>query len=197
MLKSISNRRSIRKFKATSIPKEMVEEILNAGRLAPSSKNRQPWKFTVVSGQSKNEMLLSMEQGLLRERGGLSLLPNSKQHLAAAEYTLEIMKQAPITVFVTNPLGIELSDRLNQEDRIYEICNAQSIGAAMENMTLTATELGLGSLWICDIYFAYEELSRWLSTEGTLVAAMSFGHPDECPRPRPRKSMEDIVEWRM
>ncbi|SEU26369.1 Nitroreductase [Lacrimispora sphenoides] len=197
MIKSISNRRSIRKFKETAIPKEMVEEILNAGRLAPSSKNRQPWKFTVVSGQSKNEMLLSMKQGLLREREGVSLLPNSRQHLAAAEYTLEIMKQDPITVFVTNPLGIELSDSLNEEDRIYEICNAQSIGAAMENMTLTATELGLGSLWICDIYFAYEELSRWLGTEGTLVAAMSFGHLDECPRPRPRKSMEDIVEWRM
>lgn len=197
MIKSISDRRSIRKFKDTAITKDMVDEILNAGRLAPSSKNRQPWKFTVVSGQSKNEMLMSMEQGLLREREGVSMLPDSKQHLAAAEYTLEIMKQAPITVFVTNPLGIELSDRLNQEDRIYEICNAQSIGAAMENMTLTATELGLGSLWICDIYFAYEELSRWLSTEGTLVAAMSFGHPDECPRPRPRKSMEDIAEWRM
>ncbi|MGL6216670.1 MAG: nitroreductase family protein [Lacrimispora sphenoides] len=196
-MKSISNRRSIRKFKETAIPKEMVEEILNAGRLAPSSKNRQPWKFTVISGQSKNEMLLSMKQGLLREREGVSQLPNSKQHLAAAEYTLEIMRQAPITVFVTNPLGIELSDSLNEEDRIYEICNAQSIGAAMENMTLTATELGLGSLWICDIYFAYEELNRWLGTEGTLVAAMSFGHPDECPRPRPRKSMEDIVEWRM
>ena len=179
MIKSISNRRSIRKFKETAIPKEMVEEILNAGRLAPSSKNRQPWKFTVVSGRSKNEMLLLMKQGLLREKEGVSLLPNSKQHLAAAEYTLEIMKQAPITVFVTNPLGIELSDSLNEEDRIYEICNAQSIGAAMENMTLTATELGLGSLWICDIYFAYEELSRWLGTEGTLVAAMSFGHPDE------------------
>nr|WP_312432158.1 nitroreductase family protein [Lacrimispora sp.] len=197
MIKSISDRRSIRTFKDTAIPKEMVEEILNAGRLAPSSKNRQPWKFTVVSGRSKNEMLLSMEKGLLREREGVSLLPNSKQHLTAAEYTLEVMKQAPITVFVTNTLGIELSDRLNQEDRIYEICNAQSIGAAMENMTLTATELGLGSLWICDIYFAYEELSKWLSTEGTLVAAMSFGYPDECPRPRPRKSMEDIVEWRM
>ncbi|WP_334308494.1 nitroreductase family protein [Lacrimispora sp.] len=196
-MKSISDRRSIRTFKDTAIPKEMVEEILNAGRLAPSSKNRQPWKFTVVSGRSKNEMLLSMEKGLLREREGVSLLPNSKQHLTAAEYTLEVMKQAPITVFVTNTLGIELSDRLNQEDRIYEICNAQSIGAAMENMTLTATELGLGSLWICDIYFAYEELSKWLSTEGTLVAAMSFGYPDECPRPRPRKSMEDIVEWRM
>lgn len=197
MIKSISNRRSIRKFKDTVIPKEMIEEILNAGRLAPSSKNRQPWKFTVVSGQSKNEMLLSMKQGLLREREGVSQLPNSKQHLAGAEYTLEIMEQAPITVFVTNPLGIELSDRLNQEDRIYEICNNQSIGAAMENMTLTATELGLGSLWICDVYFAYEELSRWLNTEGTLTAAMSFGYPDECPRPRPRKSMEDLVEWRV
>lgn len=197
MIKSISNRRSIRKFKDTAIPKEMIEEILNAGRLAPSSKNRQPWKFTVVSGHSKNDMLLSMKQGLLREREGVPQPPNSKQHLAGAEYTLEIMEQAPITVFVTNPLGIELSDHLNQEDRIYEICNSQSIGAAMENMTLTATELGLGSLWICDIYFAYEELSRWLNTEGTLTAAMSFGYSDECPRPRPRKNMEDVVEWRV
>lgn len=197
MIKAILNRRSIRKFKETEISKEMIKEILNAGMLAPSSKNRQPWNFIVVGGESKNEMLAVMKKGLLRERVGESLLPDSNLYLKGAEYTLEIMTQAPITIFVTNSLGINLSKNLSPEERIYEICNAQSIGAAMENMTLTATELGLGSLWICDIYFAYEELSAWLSAEGTLIAAMSFGYSDECPKPRPRKNAVDVIKWSM
>ena len=75
------------------------------------------------------------------------------------------MEQAPVVIFVVNPLGISIHRTLNAEERIYEICNAQSIGAAMENMTLTATELGLGSLWICDTYFAYDELNHWLNAD--------------------------------
>lgn len=197
MINSIINRRSIRKYKDTPISKETLEKILNAGMLAPSSKNRQPWKFVVVSGESKSEMLMAMRQGLLREKNDKSLLPNSKQHLIGAEYTLEIMAQSPVTVFVLNTIGEELSKRLNQEERVSEICNVQSIGAAIENMTLAATELGLGSLWICDIYFAYEELFDWLKSDGTLVAAMAFGYPDECPGPRPRKKVDDVIDWRV
>ncbi len=37
-------------------------------------------------------------------------------------------------------------------------------------MSLTAVELGLGSLWICDVYFAYRELCEWLNTDSQLVA---------------------------
>ncbi|MGC6176922.1 nitroreductase family protein [Lacrimispora sp. 38-1] len=85
---------------------------------------------------------------------------------------------------------------LKPEERIYEICNAQSIGAAIENMTLTASELGLGSLWICDIYFAYKELCEWLNVDGELFAAMAVGYADENPIARRRKSIDDIVECR-
>ena len=41
------------------------------------------------------------------------------------------------------------------------VTNAQSIGAAIENMILEATDLGLGSLWICNSFFAQQELSEW------------------------------------
>ena len=54
----------------------------------------------------------------------------------------------------------------------------------------------MGSLWICDVYFAYAELSRWLDAEGELMAAMAFGYAAETPKPRPRKALVDIVEWR-
>lgn len=63
-------------------------------------------------------------------------------------------------------------------------------------MNLAATELGLGSLWICDIYFAYKELNDWLDTAGQLFAALTLGYADETPSARPRKSMDNIVQWR-
>lgn len=50
MIASVENRRSIRRYKSAAVPKNLIEEVLKAGALAPSSKNRQPWKFVVVSG---------------------------------------------------------------------------------------------------------------------------------------------------
>jgi len=195
MIQAITNRRSIRKYEKRDVPRSMIEEILKAGILAPSSKNRQPWRFVVVTGNAKTEMLAEMKKGLERE-AQIPLLPESAKHLKAAEYTLTIMEQAPVAIFIVNALGIDINAQITPEERIYEICNAQSIGAAIENMTLTATDLGLGSLWICDTYFAYKELSEWLQADGELFAAMTVGYADEAPSARPRKDMRDIVEWK-
>lgn len=195
MIHAVTARRSIRKYRSDEVPLPYIEEILKAGTLAPSSKNRQPWRFTVVQGKAKKEMLSAMERGLNRERKN-PLLPGSVKLLKGAEYTLSIMKQAPVIIFVANRNGTDIRKDLDTEERIYEICNAQSIGAAIENMTLTATELGLGSLWICDTYFAYEELTEWLGTEGALYAALAVGYADESPAPRPRKDIYSITEWR-
>lgn len=53
MVTEIFERRSNRKFLDKAIPKELVEEILEAAIKAPSPKNRQPWKFIIVSGNEK------------------------------------------------------------------------------------------------------------------------------------------------
>ena len=106
------------------------------------------------------------------------------------------MRQAPVIIFVVNPLGLDLLTPQNAENRVFEICNAQSIGAAVENMSLAAVENGLGSLWICDIYFAYRELCAWLNCGGELAAAFALGYAGEEPAPRPRKSWSETVEWR-
>src|SRR3972149_101845 len=45
---AIERRRSIRKFKPDPIPDEFIDQILEAGRLAPSASNRQPWRFQVI-----------------------------------------------------------------------------------------------------------------------------------------------------
>lgn len=71
-----------------------------------------------------------------------------------------------------------------------------SVSASIQNMLLAAAEKGIGSLWICDIFFAYAELCEWLDSDGQLIAAIAFGYPDEFPEERPRKGIDDVVEWR-
>ena len=196
MISAIYDRRSIRKFLSTPIPQNDIVDIIQSGIKAPSSKNRQPWKYIVVQGNKKEEMLSVFRKGIDREENKSALLPLSKQHIAAAKHTVDIMEEAPVIFFVINLLGKNIPSELTPEEHIYEICNIQSISASIQNMLLAATEKGIGSLWICDIFFAYPELCEWLNSEGQLMAAIAFGYPNEFPSERPRKKLEDIVEWR-
>lgn len=196
MISAIYNRRSIRKFLDKPIPQEDIMDIIQSGVKAPSSKNRQPWKYIVIQGNAKAEMLRIFRQGIEREENERALLPQSRQHIPAAKYTVDIMEEAPTIIFVVNSLGEGISSELTPEEHIYEICNIQSISASIQNMLLAATEKGIGSLWICDIYFAYSELCEWLNSDGQLIAAIAFGYPNEFPKERPRKKLDDIVEWR-
>ena len=192
----IKARRSIRKYKVQSVDKKIIDEIIKAGMCAPSAKNRQPWKFIIYSEKSKNKLLVEMEKGLLRERDGNALLPNSKNGLADAFNTLKIMREAPVLIVILNTNCSSPFININPDDRITEICDSLSIGAAVENMLLKATELGVGSLWIANTCFAYNELVDYIDTTYQLVGAISLGYANEFPAARPRKCLEDVVEYR-
>lgn len=53
LLDIIKRRRSVRRFDGAAIPKEAMEQILEAGRWAPSGTNAQPWRFIVVTRKEK------------------------------------------------------------------------------------------------------------------------------------------------
>ena len=156
MISAIYERRSTRKFLTRDISKSDMTDIIQSGMKAPSSKNRQPWKYIVVQGDAKEEMLRVFRQGIEREENECALLPQSKRYIAAAKHTVDVMEVAPTIVFVVNSLGKNEMGEMTPEEHVYEICNIQSIGASIQNMLLAATEKGIGSLWICDIYFAIQ-----------------------------------------
>lgn len=63
-------------------------------------------------------------------------------------------------------------------------------------MLLAAEDKRVGSLWICDTYFAYPEISEWLHTSGDFLAAVALGYPSETPTARPRRPLEEVIKWR-
>ena len=187
-LEAIAARRSIRKFKDAPISDEALRTILTAATQAPSPKNRQAWRFVAVSGEKRAEMVRVMRQGIaaMRARG---------QNIASAEGSARIMAQAPVTLFVFYPEGLAPWLARSILQRYMDLVNIQTLGAAIQNMLLAAQDLGIGSLWIGDILFAYEELCNWLGESGEMVAAVSFGYADERPPARPRKTVPEVTRW--
>lgn len=196
MIKEIADRRSIRKYRQNEIPAEMIHQIISAGRLAPSGKNRQPWKFLIYGKAAKKELLSQMEAGIERELSGDSLLPDSGYGLPDAKNTLRIMREAPILIVVMNPYGKSPFTEITADERVTEIVDSLSIGAAIQNMLLEAERLGIGTLWIANTCFAYPELTGFIKEPGQLIGAVALGYADEVPEQRPRKTLDEIVEYR-
>jgi len=185
-LETIAARRSIRRFKAGPLPDGTLEKILAAGIQAPSGHNRQPWRFTVVAGAAHAEMVEVLRSTLAKRRA-------EGEDVGSAAGTVEAMAGAAVTVFVHHPKGIH--PWVARSENWEELVDVQSTGGAIENMLLAATELGIGSLWIADVWEAYGPLNAFLGENGLMVAAVSFGLPDEAPAPRKRRPFEEVVRF--
>lgn len=169
---AITKRKSIRQFQSRKIEDEKIQKIIEAGRLAPSAKNRQPWKFYLATGKVKDNIVALMKEWYEQ---------NTKKKTSVLG-TANAMDTAPmvILVFRGTTSGFTRSDTL-------------SIGGAIQTMLLTATELGLGSLWIADTTYVKKQISQLIGTNLTLYSAVALGYANENPEPRPRKTVEELL----
>ena len=194
MLEEIYSRRSIRKYTNEPISCSIIEKIIDAGRVAPSAKNRQPWKYLVYSGEAKVRLLSIMKKGIEMEEIN-PRLPLSVNGIPDAKNTLQIMENAPVVIVVLNTNGKSPFVQLDVDGRFAEMNDLLSIGASIENMLLKAEELNIGTLWIGNTCFAYQELMEYIGSTAELIGAIALGYKAETPAMRPRKKIEDIIVY--
>ena len=182
-IEAIESRKSIRNFKNEEISKDIIEDILNCGRLAPSAKNRQPWYFVILKNDMKDKVAdLMIEYTKNNDEREEEKRLNSPSSVAR---TADVIKQAPVLVII-----------FREKDDNWLIGDNLSIGACVENMCLRATDLGLGSLWIRDIVYVSEKVAEILGHRDLeLNCAVALGIPNQNPKQRPRKELKDIMEW--
>lgn len=174
----VKKRRSIRKFDNKKVSKEVLEKILYNASLAPSGKNRQPWRFVVV----QNEKIKANIADIMTCKA--NQITNTGES-TGVKNTAGIIKKAPVFIAVFNTWGTKKSNS-----------NLQSIGACIENICLSATYFGLGSLWICDIDCCFSELQKLLGKPHVaLVAGVALGYALENPKARPRLEVNEITDW--
>ncbi len=128
-------------------------------------------------------------------RDGMANREAEGQELGTVKWSIQCIEQAPVTSLAHNTDGIHPWKARKEHESWWDLATVQSVGAAIQNMLLAAAELGLGSLWIADIWDAYPEVNAWLDTDYQLVSAVAFGYSDAPPAVPPRKPMEEVVRW--
>ncbi|NLY31575.1 MAG: nitroreductase [Firmicutes bacterium] len=182
---AIIKRRSVRKYQSQPVPRELIGQVLEAATLAPSGKNAQPWEFIVLEGQEKDTIADMMEAGAEQ----LEAMSGSS---GSVRNSARIIREAPVVIMVYNPRKREGAGPLQQ---VLWTVDTQSVGAAIQNLLLKAVELGLGSVWICNVLVAREQISTWLGREDEMIAAVALGWPAEEPAARPRKPWQQVTQW--
>ena len=182
----VAKRQSIRNFDTDKkVPRELLEKILTHATLAPSSKNRQPWFFVVVQDDIvlKNKVAdIMIEKLNMLKKQNPNFGPNSIAH------TAEIVKQAPVFVAVFDASDVNIPNSI-----------IQSIGAAIENLCLSATNYGVGSLWNCDLDICFDEIKEHLGVTEPykLVAGVSLGYAAKpIPAPPQKLPLETVCKFR-
>jgi len=194
---AIENRRSIRKFKAEPVPEDILYELLDAARLAPSGSNAQPWRFKIVKDSE------------------------TKDKLARAAYNQSFIAEAPVIFVCCADIegyltgvasGLQDLGKIGAvEDRIVEIILdrtdkmksisidqfgqriAFNVAIAVEHIVLRALDFGLGTCWVRLIdEQAIRTIFGWDET-ASVVALLPLGYPDESPAPRKRRTIEKII----
>jgi nitroreductase len=160
LLDAIKGRRSIREYKSTPVPKEIISEVLEAGNWAPNAKNGHQWRFTVLTGKAKDDY-----NQMFRDHLNSFIQKHGRKEAGSAPWTLEIMEEAPVVVIVWNT---------NENGWITE---EHSVAAAIQNICLRAYDLGLGSLWIGNVFYAFEETRKYFGKGWKLSGAVALGYP--------------------
>lgn len=197
----INSRVSVRKFKDKPLSNELIKKLVaNAGK-APSINNSQPWKFIAVV----NKAILTKMSDSVKEKLE-SLFPDLQNNHSKSKvvWYSSFFSDAPCVIAISSEPykaivdDILESDELNHEEinRIRNYPNIQTIGAAVENLLLTAVDLDLGACWLTGPLIAKEELEEIIGIKAPngLAAMVAVGYPFENVKPRPKKPLEEILE---
>ncbi len=196
----ISNRRSIREYTNKKIEDKRILDLIEAAIWAPSAKNRQPWFFYILNdSEKKDELVLILKNGMEKLLAKYETQGISRPDIHSAANSIETINKASTVIFIAhqkkykNHYDDGVNWNLNALD--IEVADLLSLGAAIQNMLLFATEQGLGTLWVCDIFYAYNDLCKFLNTSDSIISAVCIGYPYEQPAKKVRVEKEKVTKF--
>ena len=185
IFQTIKRRRSIGKMTSEVPNREQIERMLEAATHAPNHHKVQPWRFFVLAGHAREELGAVMA-GALAAR-----LDETTSDKAQALINKERGKllRSPIIIIVA-------AERPNLPN-VLAIENIEAVAAAVENMLLTAEEMGLACMWRTGDAAYDPRIKAWLglSAEDHIVAFVYVGYAAIPHLERKPTPFEEKTTW--
>ena len=161
-------RKSVRNYLDKPVPDEMIKQLLEAARMAPSAGNLQAWHFYVIKNKEVQKEVFDKC------------------------YPVQWIKKAPVLIVVAADRNKSSSRYMERGAELYCF---QDTAAAIQNILLCAKSLGLGSCWIGA--FSEKAMTEilHLGKDVRPVAILPIGYAAEEPVNRGRESLDKVVTW--
>ena len=177
--KAISSRKTIRKFQNKNVPDNYLYEIIQSAMLAPSAKNRQPWRFYILDDNQKNDITNMMYDWANENKDIHTSIKGSANQ----------MKTANKAIIIYTP-----NYHSKNKKTYYKKPDYLSLGAAIENMNLKCFDLGLGCTWLCDTLYIENEINNYLKIDDLeQVSTLIIGYPEEVPERSERFPIDKLL----
>jgi nitroreductase len=159
-------RYSVRAYKPDPVPDELLAQVLEAGRLAPTAANKQPFRIIVIHTKGREAELRRI-------------------------YHREWFTQAPLILCVCT-VRAEAWKRAMYDGKSHADVDATIV---MDHMVLAATDLGLGTCWIAAFDPAAAREVLGLPPEVEAVLFTPLGFPADQARPKERRPLAELVRY--
>ena len=184
------------------VSSENMNKIIKSAMIAPSAKNRQPWRFYILTDKQKNYIADKMENWinntglvttikrsakLIREVGNCVLIYSNKWDSNNVDKIKNPQK-------LLN--GEDIENMVIMHDYYFDRIKADtlSVGAAIEHMILKATELGIDTTWLCDVLFIDNIINEYLGLKDKeLICGVAFGYRSKDPIKKGRYKKEYVI----
>lgn len=177
----IKNRRSVfpDQYNSKPISKDVIMELLEAGNWAPTHKRTEPWRFKILQGDIKNEL-------------GIFL---SKKFKETTDKFSEFKYNKIQRNFKNTGAVIAICMARDPEESIPEWEEIAATAMAVQNMWLTATDLGLGAYWSSPGLIDFMDEFFTLKPNEKCLGFLFLGYYDGSSPEREPKPIEDKIEW--
>ena len=190
--KNISYRRSVRSFTDQPVKDEDIKTILNAANKAPSAHNQQSWKFIIIKGRKKEQLVELITQKAANFPKATSvLLRLSSRSIASAPVVIAIANTGELIEHGTKLFQIDQK----QSNDFFRTMEIQSSAAAVENLLLAVTSLGLGAVWLGILFLIKDEVLTMLEEpKGEFMAVIPVGYPTKSSLGPNKKHLDMVIK---
>ena len=181
----IRHRRTIKpkEFSNQSIPREIIDEMLENANWAPTHGMTEPWRFTVFTGDARQELADFLAE---------------TYRLVTTEDTFRQNKYEGMKRNATlAPVVIAIGMKRQPSGKIAELDEIQAVACAVQNIHLTATSYGIGGFWSSNVAATSEKMRDYigLSGEDRALGLFYLGYPAKDWPEGKRQSVSEKVRW--
>jgi coenzyme F420-0:L-glutamate ligase / coenzyme F420-1:gamma-L-glutamate ligase len=190
----IRGRHSVRRYHERPVPRELIDQVLEAARWAPSPHGRQPWRFAVLTRPELRSRLADAMGDEWRRQLAMDGQDAATIELRRRKSHQRILRAPAIVVPCLYLADLDVypdADR-NAAEATMAI---QSLGCAIQNLLLMAYHLGLDGGWMCAPLFCPEVVGNALDLAPSLTphALITLGYAAADPVRKDRLPLEQLV----